>query len=248
MTTDENTLWTKISSFKFDDEDSSFKFSHRLARENGWTISYSKNVLEEYKKFIFLCCISKTGVTPSDQVDQAWHLHLTYTKSYWVDLCRETLEKEIHHNPTKGGHSEGKKFDDFYTATIKLYKDKFKADPPKTIWPDNEKRFSDINFQRVNLKNYWLFHKPGFSKKSLLFLVLFISLFSIQATSKNDTGFIVSLLIVVGFFIYGIFKNKNGGGGSGCSTSSGCGGHHGHSGCGSDSGCGGGGCSGCGGD
>lgn len=250
MTTEENILWTKISSFSLDEDSSSFKFSRRLARENGWTISYSEKVIEEYKKFIFLCCITQTSVTPSDQVDQVWHLHLTYTKSYWTDLCKNTLSKEIHHNPTKGGQSEGKKFDDFYTGTIKLYKEKFKADPPKTIWPDNEKRFSDINFQRVNLKNYWLFRRPDFSRKNiLLFLLLFFSFFSIQATSKSDIGKIIGMAIVVGFLIYTIFKNKNGGGsgGSGCSTS-GCGGHHGHSGCGGDSGCGGSGCSGCGGD
>src|SRR6185436_16480072 len=103
MTINEKELWDKISSFKIDDDGSSFRFSKRLARENGWTISYSGNVIEEYKKFIFLCCISKTGVTPSDQVDQAWHLHLTFTKSYWVDLCKNIISKEIHHNPTKGG-------------------------------------------------------------------------------------------------------------------------------------------------
>lgn len=249
MTTEENLLWTKIAEFRLDDESSSFKFSRRLARENGWSISYSEKVIEEYKKFIFLCCIQKSGVTPSDQVDQVWHLHLTYTQSYWTDLCKNTLSKEIHHNPTKGGQSEGKKFDDFYTATLQLYKQKFTINPPVAIWPDNKKRFSDIRFQRVNLKNYWLFRKPDLSKKNLqLFLIVFISFFSVQATSKSDTGKLIGMAVVIGLVLYIIFKYKKGNsGGSGCSTN-GCGGdygHHGHSGCGSDSGCGG---SGCGGD
>ncbi len=142
MTTEENILWTKISAFKLDDENSSFKFSTRLARDNGWTFSYAKAVIEEYKKFIFLCCINKTGTTPSDQVDQVWHLHLTYTESYWIDFCKNTLHKEIHHNPTKGGQKEAEKFDDYYSETLRLYKEKFQMEPPKNIWPDNVERFS----------------------------------------------------------------------------------------------------------
>jgi len=77
MTKEQKQLWDKISHFKIDDENIHFTFSKRLARENKWSLEYSKKVIEEYKKFIFLCCVTKTGVTPSDQVDQAWRLHLT---------------------------------------------------------------------------------------------------------------------------------------------------------------------------
>jgi hypothetical protein len=240
MTEEEIILWEKISLFKLDELDSSFKFSNRLARENGWSITFSEKVIEEYKKFMFLCCISETGVTPSDQVDQAWHLHLTYTKSYWIDFCKNTLSKEIHHNPTKGGNSEREKFDDYYTKTLNLYIDKFQCEPPKSIWPNNEKRFSDINFQRVNLKNHWLLPKPVFKNKSFLFLVLLVSILSIQAYSKNEIIEVIILIIIVLFLINLIFNNKkNDSGCSGCSP----GGCSDHSGCGGDSGC-----SGCGGD
>ncbi len=245
MQAEEKELWSKIDSFKLDDDSASFQFSHRLARDNGWTILYANKVIEEYKKFIFLCCVTQTGVTPSDQVDQAWHLHLTYTRSYWIDLCKTTLQKEIHHNPTKGGKNEGSKFNDFYSGTIELYTKKFGIPPPKEIWPDNETRFSDINFQRINLKDYWLLRIPKLNrKKIILFLIVFISLFCIQATSI-DKGTIVILLVFVGFVIYESINNKNGGnGGNGCSSGSGCG--HGHSGCSGDGGCSG--CGGCGGD
>ena len=105
MTPLENQLWDKIVDFEFDEPGTVLTFNARLARENGWNNSYTGRVIEEYKKFIFLCCISPTQVTPSDPVDQAWHLHLTYTKSYWTNLCRGTLGMEIHHNPTKGGEA-----------------------------------------------------------------------------------------------------------------------------------------------
>lgn len=241
MTETEKILWNKIASFKFDDDDSSFTFTQRLSRENGWTISYTQNVIEEYRKFLFLCCISKNGVTPSDQVDQAWHLHLTYTKSYWTALCKNVLEKEIHHNPTKGGKAEGEKFDDYYTGTLQLYKEKFGTIPPGSIWPGNNKRFSDINFQRVNLKEHWLIRRPVFKRANLILVfVIAVALFCIQAQS-NTIGWVVGIAIVIGIFIYTMFKGGGNSKNGGCSTS-GCG----HSGCGHSgcSGCGGSGCGG----
>lgn len=156
MTLVEAALWEKIKLFQFNEPGIDFSFEERLARENGWTKEYTSRVIDEYKKFIFLCCTSETGITPSDPVDQAWHLHLTFTRSYWVDLCKNTLEKEIHHNPTKGGQKEAEKFNNYYTFLFDLYKQKFNAHPPADIWHNNKKRFSDINFQRVNLQQYWL--------------------------------------------------------------------------------------------
>jgi hypothetical protein len=251
MTDKEKQLWNKIKLFQFDDDKIDFNFSNRLARENNWSLSYSKEVIEEYKKFIFLSCITKIGVTPSDQVDQVWHLHLTYTKSYWIDFCKNTLEKEIHHNPTKGGASEAQKFDDYYSKTKAEYKKLFQSEPPIAIWPDNKNRFSEINFKRINVDKNWILQKPNFNWKSTAFKItlLLTSLLFIQAKSDNDFPFvIVFIAIIIGLGIYNASKNNNGNGGSsGCSTGcsfgdSGSSGHHGCSGHGCSSGC-----SGCGG-
>lgn len=265
MTPGEQTLWHKIKNFNLDDDQSSFTFSARLARENGWTAEYTARVIEEYKKFIFLCWLSPNGVTPSDAVDQAWHLHLTYTKSYWVDLCQNILQKEIHHNPTKGGEQEASKFDDYYTDSLKLYTKIFITEPPADIWPDNETRFSDINFQRVNMGKYVLVKGWIITALKIIMFVLFLVLTIICIPFIKDnadvlkTPFMFILFFaVVGYIAY---NNKNtnnqsgnggcGGGGGGCSTDSSHGhggdGHGGHgcsSGC---SGCSGSGCSGCGG-
>lgn len=270
MTPNEQALWRKLQDFELDEPGVDFKFSDRLARENGWTKTYAKRVIEEYKKFIFLCCISEQGITPSDPVDQAWHLHLTFTRSYWTDLCKNTLNREIHHNPTKGGKQEAAKFDGFYTGSHKLYTEKFGQQPPSDIWQDNHTRFSDINFQRVNMGRYWLVKKPRFSVYSVVLLMLFVaSAFFIQATDNILTALL--MIGIVAVVMVGVYrwesdpnrpKNKDGdnNSGSGCSTAgSGCnshhGGHHGghdgggDSGCGSGcSGCSGSGCSGCGGD
>lgn len=257
MTPKEKQLWYKLESFKLDEQEAKLTFSTRLARENGWSKNYALRVIEEYKKFLFMCCTSPTAVTPSDPVDQAWHLHLTYTKSYWTDLCKNTLNKEIHHNPTKGGESEQQKFNSLYIGMQELYKEKFGTVPPPDIWHDNKTRFSDINFQRVNLSHYWMIKKPKINLPKLIIpmLVIMLSGFLIQASFSNVfIGLFIIFIIIATIKHFKNDNNNNGNSGSGYSGDSNsvsCSGGDSHSGCSShnhssDSGCSSSGCSGCG--
>uniref|UniRef100_UPI00404B075D glycine-rich domain-containing protein n=2 Tax=Flavobacterium sp. TaxID=239 RepID=UPI00404B075D len=153
-------LWNEIRSFELDDPEISFNFSDRLARENGWTLEYSLRAILEYKKFIFLLTITNHPLTPSDQVDQVWHLHLLYTQSYWDDFCEKLLKRKIHHGPTKGGEAEKSKYTNWYEKTKDLYVETFKTAIPNDIWPSSEIRFSEIKFERVNTKRNWIIKKP----------------------------------------------------------------------------------------
>ncbi|NUO02772.1 MAG: hypothetical protein HUU01_19360 [Saprospiraceae bacterium] len=152
-------LWDKICKFDFGDPDAQLGFVDRLARENGWSLDYASRVSWEYKRFLFLCCVSGHSVTPSDQVDQAWHLHLLYTESYWVDFCKDTIGRDIHHGPTKGGSAEGDKFRLWYEKTLESYRKYFGFEAPADIWPGTDIRFSGFNFRRVDLDRFWIFPK-----------------------------------------------------------------------------------------
>ncbi len=165
MTPEQQAIWDKVRNFELDEPGSMFTFTQRLARENGWTIEYSLRAVHEYKKFMFMLCIAEYPLTPSDQVDQVWHLHLIYTHSYWNDFCRDTLNKVIHHGPTRGGKAEGDKYTDWYQKTLDLYKQLFERDAPEDIWPSKEVRFRDINFRRVNVNGNWIIKKPSVFKK-----------------------------------------------------------------------------------
>ena len=135
-------------------------FTDRLARDNGWTLEYSERVLDEYKKFMLLTVAASHPVTPSDQVDQAWHLHLTYSRSYWQDLCAAVLGKDVHHGPTQGGSKEALKFERWYRNTLNSYQRFFGCPLPNDIWPDPHIRFGqDLHFRRVNTNRYWVFPK-----------------------------------------------------------------------------------------
>jgi len=277
MNTEEQILWTKLIDFKFDEPGTTFTFAKRLANENGWNLIYTERVIIEYKRFMFLCATSGSMVTPSDPVDQAWHLHMIYTNSYWNKLCKDILGKQIHHNPTKGGKKKKKKYNNIYNRTRNLYKEKFGVDQPADIWQGNEERFSDIDFQRVNMRKNWVLPKPRIFVRNNVF-VLLLSLLGLSFVAMTDgevfwivtIGIIVGILLLIFIFNSGGSNNnkRNRGGGSssssnsgsGCSSSSGgffligCGSsgsdsHSSGSGCSSgSSGCGSSGCSsGCGG-
>ena len=165
MTPSEQILWQRIKRFEIDDPSSEFTFTDRLARENGWSLGYAIRAVYEYKKFIFLVCTTAHPLTPSDAVDQVWHLHLLYTDSYWIEWCRRTLERDIKHGPTKGGKAEKEKFHDCYALTQQRYRALFETEPPPDIWPSSAVRFGEINFVRVNTHRHWIIPKPKFIKK-----------------------------------------------------------------------------------
>ncbi len=144
-------LYQAIMGFELDNPDSAMTFTDRLLRENGWSMEFGVRAVFEYKRFMFLMCISSHPLTPSDEVDQVWHLHLLYTRSYWIDFCKETIQREIHHGPTQGGKEESQKFTNWYEKTKELYQLTFNEIAPVDLWPSSEIRFSEINFQRINL-------------------------------------------------------------------------------------------------
>lgn len=150
-------LWQQVAAFQMDKDQSALSFTQRLARENGWSLGFARRVTEEYRRFIYLAACAGHPVTPSDEVDQAWHLHLVYTRSYWDDLCRDVLGKPLHHGPTEGRKREADKFTDWYARTLASYRSEFGEDPPRDIWPPSVVRFSpQARFQRVNVGDAWM--------------------------------------------------------------------------------------------
>lgn len=174
MDADAKALWTKIEAFSFDEPGATLTFAARLARENGWRLGFAQRVIEEYRRFLFLSMVAGHAVSPSEAVDQAWHLHLTYTKSYWEKLCGETLPRPLHHCPTNGRREESAKFDDWYSHTLESYTNYFEHDPPSDIWPSpGEQMESVVDSRWVNRSQYFII--PRNPLKWLAF-VLFVLL------------------------------------------------------------------------
>src|SRR6187402_865668 len=121
-------LWNKIQSFSIDDGTADVPFSVKLADLQSWSPTFTRDAIEEYKKFLLLCCISEKGASPSPTVDEVWHLHLTYSRSYWIDLCGDTLGKHLHHEPSSGGEEENERHRQWYKETLQLYRTVFGYD------------------------------------------------------------------------------------------------------------------------
>ena len=161
MSPEQRELFKRVRDFRFDEGGMAFPFAARLARDNGWATGYTARVITEYRRFAFLAVAAGHPVTPSDQVDQVWHLHLLYTRSYWQRLCNGVLKTPLHHEPTRGSSKERGKFDDWYARTLESYRRFFGQEPPRDIWPDAGIRFGeDIHFRRVNTKRSWIIPKP----------------------------------------------------------------------------------------
>lgn len=144
-------LWQRLSGYRIGPEGAAFSFQDRLARENRWSGDFAARVIEEYRRFCFLAIEAGHPVTPSDAVDQAWHLHLTYSRDYWERFCPEVLGMALHHGPTAGGAQERSRYYDQYANTLRSYAAIFGEDAPVDIWPNARQRFL-IDPQAVRIK------------------------------------------------------------------------------------------------
>ncbi len=252
-------LWAKLEKFEIDQPGVENPFSKRLAQENNWSKEFALLAIQEYLKFIYLCAVSKSSMTPSKIVDKVWHLHLCYTHSYWNDLCRNILGKDIHHKPGTGSEEESRRFKTAYLSTLNEYKNHFGFSAPERFWPALKEQSISPRSRKRSTLNHLLFFKqlPWKIITSLSLVFLFVTGCS-KFFSSNSEGqeaesdffnfnnilsvlaAIVIIYWIIKFIIYLInnvsFKSGGGSGGDGCGSSCDSGG--------GDGGCGG----GCGGD
>lgn len=243
-TVEQAACWQRLRDYDFDDPEHHLSFTDRLARENNWSREYAARTIDEYRCFCWLAVHADHPVTPSDAVDQVWHLHLTYSHDYWERFCPDILGQNFHHGPTKGGVTEGDKFAVWYGKTLLSYREAFGV-RPDDIWPKPVERFADADqFVRVNRANVLILPRPPISAHHLslaalaglvlFFFALAASIPSIQ-TFASFLG-LLTMVVLIGL-AFGVLdsplKRKRKG--------------HGHTGtgCGGGSGCGG--CGGCGG-
>lgn len=136
-------VWIALSRYTIGPDDAALSFAQRLARDNGWPSDHAGRVIGEYRRFCFLAATVAHPVTPSDAVDQAWHLHLSYTRDYWERFCPEVLGRPLHHGPTAGGDAEQARYFEQYAATLKSYEAVFGENAPADLWPKASQRLLD---------------------------------------------------------------------------------------------------------
>ncbi|MEJ6394124.1 hypothetical protein V8J82_12700 [Gymnodinialimonas sp. 2305UL16-5] len=145
-------LWARLKAYVFDGPGSA-PYSVKLARAEGWDADLTADVIEEYRRFLYLTQISDRQVTPSQMVDAAWHMHLTFTRDYWEDLCPNVIGKQVHHQPC-AGDEEMPRYRDQFAATKALYEAEFGAEPPAEIWGRDHHR--ERTPEGVVIQSHWI--------------------------------------------------------------------------------------------
>ena len=84
--------------------------------------------------------VAGVQVCPSDDVDQAWHLHITRTVDY-ERFCHDVLGGFLHHHPAGARPDEHQRHRSMYAATLSHYRRAFSAEAPGNVWPAVDKRF-----------------------------------------------------------------------------------------------------------
>lgn len=156
MNSDQLVLWRRIQAHTLDDPTAANPFSLRLAAENRWAPGFTRRAIEEYRRFVFVAVAGGHPVSPSDAVDQVWHLHLLYTRDYWEVFCPKVLGRPLHHGPALGGVREGGKFAEWYERTRASYR-RFFGEPPAEFWPEKPVHPRTV---RVEVGRNWVVPKP----------------------------------------------------------------------------------------
>lgn len=194
-----DSLWNRLQNFSLDTPNVDFPFSKKLAKEESWSLDFTKKAIEEYKKFVYLCCILPNGASPSEIVDKVWHMHLIYTQNYWEEFCPNILRQKLHHHPSKGGSDDAKKHKIWFSDTLENYQKIFQHEPPEDIWSERIIKLTSKN-SKLNIFKI-------FSVASMLLIL--------SSCSDKIGNFLTIIFIVIPAiflftsFLSGIFNKNN---------------------------------------
>ncbi|MBV8658630.1 MAG: TIGR04222 domain-containing membrane protein [Burkholderiales bacterium] len=154
-------LYPRICAHPLDRPNEPRSFTMRLAEQNGWSLDYARRVVDEYRRFVFLAMVSRHAVTPSDEVDQAWHLHLCDSRDYWEVFCPQILGQAFHHEAGRGQAGEAEQHALQYRETLASYQTLFGEAPPADIWPTHRPHQHMVRLDRAQ---HWVWRRPPLSR------------------------------------------------------------------------------------
>lgn len=131
---DRPALRAALSHMQIEEPGTGRRFEEVLAERNDWPLPLAERVADEYCGFLYLAATAGFEVTPSEAVDQAWHLHLEWPH-YRDVLCGEILGRPLEHRPGTGEPEEELRYRRQYEETLALYERTFDKTPPSDIWP-----------------------------------------------------------------------------------------------------------------
>lgn len=151
---DRPALRAALSDMQIQPAGSAARFESALAMLKGWNIRFAERVTDEYRRFLYLAAIAGVEVTPSQFIDEAWHLHLTLPH-YREILCGRILGRPLEHRPGTGTPEDDARCARQYEETLALYERVFEEPAPIDIWPrpagpeESEEGWWEINGRAI---------------------------------------------------------------------------------------------------
>jgi hypothetical protein len=99
-------------------------FIEQLCHRHNWPSPFARRAIDEYKRFVYLSMVSPHALTPSDDVDRVWRLHLLHTRSY--EALNRLLPRPLAYKPLAGG--------DWSERTRIFYLLELGQTPPPHLW------------------------------------------------------------------------------------------------------------------
>lgn len=106
------------------------RFEHNLRLKGDWTDESALRLTEEYRRFLYLKALAGGPLTPPEEVDQVWHLHLEMGEDFSEGLCR-AIGIPLTHEPGLARQAALASYEWGFGAYIR----EFGAAPPGDIWP-----------------------------------------------------------------------------------------------------------------
>lgn len=140
-------LWLKLNYLDMGSNPAFQPFLQMLGQQTGWPLPLLNQVLEEYRKFLFLALRAGHPVTPPAMIEKVWALHMQMAKNYWEQLAG------LISDPPRSeglGPKTAASMAEQYQQTLASYARIFGMTPPGDIWSkeppaaDPFKPFSDF--------------------------------------------------------------------------------------------------------
>ncbi len=229
---DRPALQAALSDMPIEPPEAGTRFELALAMKLGWNVGFAERVTREYRRFLYLAATAGFEVTPSQYVDEAWHLHLA-SPHYRDVLCNRILERPLEHRPGNGTPEDDARCARQYEETLALYERVFEEPAPPEIWPRpaGPGELED---------EWWDLYGPAIGKGVAL-LSFFAGFWAYLSGGKEFGTALVMGGILLGVISFQNRRRRRNGGDWGADCGGG-GGSDGGSDCGSS--CGGGGCGG----
>lgn len=122
-------LWTRIKPHKFMQDEDVF-LPGRLKSEFRWNKVKSNAALREFRKFIYLCAISKLPLVPSAEIYALWREMVFLIPDEWDGVCLDMSGHTLRHLSLPDTRERW----DRYETTRNLYEREFGHPAPSEHW------------------------------------------------------------------------------------------------------------------